>query len=398
MRISRFAAAIEPSATLKAAAMARELKAGGVAVLDFSLGEPDFLTPEHIRAAAKAAMDAGHTHYTPATGIPELKKAIAAYHKSRHGLEYAVNQVAVSSGAKHALYTAMCATLDPGDEVIIPTPYWVSYRDLVQMTGAKAVLVAASEAAGLKITPAQLRSAITPKTRMLLLNSPSNPTGATYTPAELAALAEIVVERDLLAVSDEIYERLLYGDAKFQAFAALGPEVYKRTLTINGVSKSFAMTGWRIGWTAGPPEIIKAMDSVQSQQTSNPSSVSQHAALAALTGDQRCVEEMLAEFAERRDYVVGRLQRMPGVRLAPPTGAFYAFFNVADHFGKSFGDMKVDSSNAFCMALLQQAHVNLVEGGAFGAEGYVRLSFAASMANLRGGLDRLEEWLASAKA
>jgi len=393
VRISRFAAAIEPSATLKAAAKARELKAKGIDVFDFSLGEPDFLTPAHIREAAKEAMDAGHTRYTPASGELELRKAIASYHKEYHGLDYAPDQICVSSGCKHSIYTALCATLDPGDEVVIPTPYWVSYRDLVQMTGAKAVLVPTTPATGLKMTPDQFRAAITPKTRLLMLNSPCNPTGSVYTPDELAAIAAIVVERDLLCLSDEIYERLLYGAAKFRAFASFGPEVYARTLTINGVSKSYAMTGWRIGWTCGPREILKAMDSVQSQQTSNPCSVSQRAALAALVSRQECVDEMRKEFAARRDYVCRRLQAIPGVALTPPDGAFYAFFDVTAHFGRTLGGTTINNSADFCLAALEQAHVSLVEGAAFGAPGYVRMSFAASTERLEKGLDALSSWL-----
>jgi aspartate aminotransferase len=393
MQVSKFADAIEPSATLKAAALARELRTQGVEVLDFSLGEPDFDTPEHIRAAARRAMDSGKTHYTPATGIPELKKAICDFHAKNHGLDYAPAQICVSNGCKHTIYTALCATLNPGDEVVIPSPYWVSYRDLVQMTGARAVLVPTKPSNGLKMTADEFRAALTPRTKMLMLNSPCNPTGALYSEDELKALAEIVVERDLVALSDEIYEKLVFGRAKFKAFASLGPEVRQRTLTINGVSKSYAMTGWRIGWTAAPLEVAKAMDNVQSQQTSCPCSVSQYAALEALTADQSPVEAMRRQFAERRDYVCSRLQQMPGVTLSQPDGAFYAFFDVSAHFGKTFGDMTVSNSNAFCQALLQQAHVNLVGGDAFGAEGYVRLSFAASRRSLERGLDALEGWL-----
>jgi aspartate aminotransferase len=393
MQVSDFANAIEPSATLKAAATARELKAKGVDVLDFCLGEPDFDTPEHIRAAAKKAMDSGKTHYTAATGIPELKKAICDYHQRMHGLSYSPPQICVSNGCKHTIYTALCATLNPGDEVIIPTPYWVSYRDLVQMTGAKAVLVESNLSNGLKMTPAEFRAAVTPKTKMLLLNSPCNPTGAVYSEDDLRAFADIVVARDLICLSDEIYEQLLYGDAKFKAFASFGEEVFKRTLTVNGVSKSYAMTGWRIGWTAAPIEVAKAMDNVQSQQTSCPSSVSQYAALEALSADQTCVANMRKEFAKRREYVCSRLEKMPGLKLASPDGAFYAFFNVADHFGKTFGDVKVTNSASFCHALLQQAHVNLVSGDAFGGDGYARMSFAASQSSLERGLDAIEDWL-----
>ena len=397
MQVSKFANAIEPSATLKAAATARELRAKGVEVLDFCLGEPDFDTPEHIRAAAKRAMDSGKTHYTPATGIPELKRAICDFHKKNHGLDYTAAQICVSNGCKHTIYTSLCATLNPGDEVVIPAPYWVSYRDLVQMTGAKAVIIETKLANGLKMTPQEFRAALTPRTKMLMINSPCNPTGAVYSESELQALAEIVVERDLIVLSDEIYEKLVYGDVEFTAFASLGPELYKRTLTVNGVSKSYAMTGWRIGWTAAPVEVAKGMDNVQSQQTSCPCSVSQYAALEALTADQTSVEEMRRQFARRREYVCGRLQKTPGVKLNLPDGAFYAFFDVSDYFGKTFGDVKVANTATFCHALLQQAHVNLVEGGAFGAECYVRLSFAASQESLERGLDALEGWLKSAR-
>jgi len=397
MQVSNFANAIEPSATLRAAALARELRAKGVEVLDFCLGEPDFDTPENIRAAAKKAMDSGKTHYTPATGIPELKKAICDFHRKNHGLEYSPAQICVSNGCKHTIYTSLCATLNPGDEVVIPAPYWVSYRDLVQMTGARAVIVETKLANGLKMRAQEFRAALTPRTKMLMLNSPCNPTGAVYSEDELRALAEIVVERDLIALSDEIYEKLVFGDATFKAFASLGPEVYRRTLTINGVSKSYAMTGWRIGWTAAPIEVAKAMDAVQSQQTSCACSVSQYAALEALTADQSSVAEMRKQFAKRREYVCARLEKMPGVKLNPPDGAFYAFFDVSHYFGKTFGDVKVTSAGTFCQALLQQAHVNLVEGGAFGAEGYVRLSFAASQESLERGLDAIEGWLGTAK-
>ena len=397
MKVSRYAAAIAPSATLAAAAQARELKARGVAVLDFAVGEPDFDTPAHIRAAAKAAMDAGHTRYTAASGIPELKKAIADDLRTRLGADYQPAEICVSNGAKHAIFTALCATLEPGDEVVIPTPYWVSYRDLVEMTGAKAVLVPCGPETRFKLDAARLSAALTPRTKMLMLNSPGNPTGMAYSRRELLALAEVVVARNLICLSDEIYERLLYVDEPFQCFAALGPEVKARTLTVNGVSKTYAMTGWRIGWTAAPAAIAKAMDTVQSQQTSNPCSVSQHAALAALVGPQDGVETMRREFARRRDFVCARLNHMSGLSVLPPDGAFYAFFDIRKTFGKTFGDVLVKDSASFCAAALGQAHVNLVAGSAFGAEGFARMSFAASMSQLETGLDRLGAWLATAK-
>lgn len=391
MEVSQFAANIEPSATIAAGAKARELKAAGINVFDFSLGEPDFTTPEHICQAAIQAMKEGHTHYTPASGLPALKKAICEYHQKWHDLNYEPANVCVSNGAKHTIYTALCAILNPGDEVIIPAPYWVSYSELVKMTGAVPVVLPPTE--DLKLSAAQLRDACTPKSKLLMLNSPSNPTGITYTPEELQSLAEVAVEKNLIVMSDEIYDRLIYGDAQFKAFGSLGPEVFERTLTVNGVSKTFAMTGWRIGWTCGPANIIKAMDSIQSQQTSNPCSISQYASIAALTGDQGCVEEMKEQFAKRCDYVTKRIPTLPGLKLTPPNGAFYAFFDVSSHFGKTFGGKKIVDSSSFCLAALEQAHVNIVTGSAFGADGFARMSFATDLKTIEQGLDALEAWL-----
>lgn len=397
MRLSAFARGIEPSATLAAGAKAKELKAAGKVVHDFSLGEPDFNTPEHICAAARKAMAEGRTHYTPASGTPELKRAICHYHQTRHGLDYRPENVCVSNGCKHTIFTALAATLDPGDEVLIPAPYWVSYSEMVKMTGAKPIILPTTPAERFLIPARRLRDACGPKTRMIMLNSPSNPTGMTYSPDQLRDIADLVIEKDLICLSDEIYEQLRYGDTEFRAFASLGKEVFDRTLTVNGVSKTYAMTGWRIGWTAGPAAIIAGMSDIQSQQTSNPCSISQDAATAALLGDQACVGAMREEFAQRRDYVIGRLQKMPGLSLVPPTGAFYAFFDVSSYFGKSFGNRRVSDSASFCMALLEQAHVVLVQGSAFGAEGFVRMSFATSRAALEVGLDALASWLASAR-
>lgn len=397
MQVSGFASRITPSATMAAGAKAKELRAAGKTVYDFAQGEPDFVTPRHICAAAEQAMRDGHTHYTPSSGLPELKAAVCRYHKRMHGLDYRPAQVCVSNGAKHTLYTALLATLNPGDEVVIPTPYWVSYSELVKMVGATPVLVETDAASRFLLSPERLREACTPRTRMLLLNSPSNPTGSAYSEPQLRALAEVVLERDLIVLSDEIYERLIYTNAPFTAFASLGEDLLRRTLTVNGVSKTYAMTGWRIGWTCGPPEVVKAMDDIQSQQTSNPSSVSQYAAIAALDGEQECVDEMKREFAKRRDRVCERLNRIPGVAVDPPDGAFYAFFDVRRFFGKSFGGRAVSDSQSFCLALLEQAGVNLVQGSAFGAEGFVRMSFATSMETIDAGLDALENWLKSGR-
>lgn len=392
--LSKLAAAVQPSATLAAAARAKQLKAEGIAVLDFSLGEPDFPTPEHICAAAVQAMKAGHTHYTPAAGIPELRAAVARWYQKTYNIRYTPEQVIVSNGAKHSLSTALAATVGPFDEVIIPTPYWVSYSDMVDMTGARPVLVQTTPESGFKMSADQLRKAITPRSRLVMINSPSNPTGSVYSREELEALADVVLERKNLAVlSDEIYERLVYGSARATCFATLRPGLAERTITISGASKSYAMTGWRMGWSLGPADVIKGMGNIQSQQTGNPGSISQYAALAALEGDQSCVEKMRQEFEARRDLVCARLAKIPGVRASVPGGAFYAFFDVSGCFGRPHAGRPIQDSNAFCIAALEAAHVNLVPGSAFGAEGYVRLSFAASREQLEGGLDRLERWL-----
>jgi aspartate aminotransferase len=391
--ISKMAAAVQPSATLAAAAKARQMKSEGIAVFDFSVGEPDFNTPEHIRAAALAAMNKGQTHYTPANGTPELRGAVCRYYQKNHNQRYTPEQVLISNGAKHSIHNALAATVGAGDEVIIPTPYWVSYSDLVEMTGARYVLVPTRLEDGFKMSPAQLKAAITPRSRLLMLNSPSNPTGSVYTRSELEALADVVLESKLAVLSDEIYEKLVFGDARATCFATLRPGLAEQTITISGVSKTYAMTGWRIGWAAGPAHVIKAMGNVQSQQTSCPCSVSQAAALAALDGEQNTVEQMRREFESRRDLVCGRLAKLPGVKSFVPQGAFYAFFNVAQHFGRTLGGKKVSDSTSFCLAALESAHVNLVTGTAFGAEGFVRLSYAAGKEQLQGGLDRLEQFL-----
>ncbi len=391
--LSRMASAVQPSATLAAGAKARQMKAEGVHVYDFSLGEPDFPTPEHICQAAAKAVQAGHTRYTPAGGIAELRAAVARAYQKTYGLRYTAEQVVVSSGAKHSLHNALAATVGPGDEVIIPTPYWVSYSDLVEMTGARFVLVPTTHESGFKMTPQQLRAALTPRSKLLMLNSPSNPTGTVYTRQELEALADVVLDSPLAVISDEIYERLVYGDARAVCFAALRPGLAERTITVSGASKTYAMTGWRVGWAAGPAHVIKAMGNVQSQQTGCPCSVSQYAALAALEGDQECVEKMRREFEARRDLVCRRLSALPGVKCPTPGGAFYAFFNVSGHFGRTLGGKKVTDSLSFCQAALEAAHVNLVPGSAFGAEGYARLSFATSREQINGGIDRLEQLL-----
>jgi aspartate aminotransferase len=392
-KISRIIQALEPSATLAMAAKARELKATGKTVYDLSVGEPDFTTPAHICQAAVEAMKAGHTHYTVASGIPELKKAVVEQYRAAHGLEYAPGQVVVANGAKHALHNVFTVLLDPGDEVIIPAPYWVSYAELVRLTGAKPVIVETPQENNFQLTPELFRAALTPKTRVLLLCSPSNPTGGMYSRDELGAVADIAIERDLTVVADEIYERLVYGDNFFASFATVRPGLQDRTVLINGVSKTYAMTGWRIGWSISPANLAKAMGDLQSQETSNPCSISQYASVAALTGPQQCVTEMLAEFAKRREFVRKRLATIPGLTFPEIAGAFYAFINIKKHLGRSYNGVKIANSTQWCLELLAQKNVATVMGSAFGAEGYARLSFAASMANLEAALDRIEEFV-----
>jgi len=391
--ISKIVQALEPSATLAMAAKARELKSAGRTVYDFSVGEPDFTTPAHICDAAVKAMQAGHTHYTASGGIQELRAAVAKQYKTRHGLDYAPAQVVVSNGAKHSLHNAFTVLCDPGDEVIIPAPYWVSYAELVKLTGAKPVIVPTEEKNDFRLTPAQLKAAVTPKSKILLLCSPSNPTGSMYSPGDLGALADVVLEKNLTVISDEIYERLIYGDNKFASFATVRPGLQERTITVNGVSKAYAMTGWRIGWTLAPAAISKAMDSLQSQETSNPSSVSQYAALAALEGPQQCVDDMLAEFAKRREYVRRRIAELPKVSCPDMGGAFYAFFNISAHLGREYGGKPVKNSADWCLELLAQKGVATVMGSAFGAEGYARLSFATDLKTLEAGFDAIAEFL-----
>jgi aspartate aminotransferase len=375
------------------AAKAKELKAAGRTVYDLSVGEPDFNTPEHICQAAVAAMKAGHTKYTVASGILELKKAVVEQYKAVHGLDYAPGQVVVANGAKHALHNVFTAILDPGDEVIIPAPYWVSYAELVKLTGAKPVIVETEQSNNFKLTPEMLSAACTPRTKVLLLCSPSNPTGSMYSPKDLGELADVAIQKDLVVMADEIYERLVYGDNKFASFATVRPGLQERTILINGVSKTYSMTGWRVGWSISPMNVAKAIADLQSQETSNPCSVSQYAALAALTGPQDCVGQMVVEFAKRREFVRRRIAEIPGLSCAEIAGAFYAFINIKEHLGKKYGDSQIDNSTQWCLELLDKKGVATVMGSAFGAEGYARISFATSMANLEAAMGAIEEFV-----
>ncbi|HQR07919.1 MAG TPA: pyridoxal phosphate-dependent aminotransferase [Gemmatales bacterium] len=393
LRLSNLANLVKPSATLAAGAKAKEMKASGIKVYDFTLGEPDFPTPAHIRAAAQKAMDEGHTKYTAAEGLPALRQAVCKLYLDRNGLTYTPDQVLISNGAKHSLHNALSALVGVGDEVIVPTPYWTSYNDLVTMTGASSKFVNTTIEQGFKLTAAQLKAAITPTTKLLMMNSPSNPTGVTYSREELLSLANVIVEHKLAVLSDEIYENLTYDNVKTTCIASLRPEMQDLSIIVSGGSKSFAMTGWRIGWAVGPKHVIKAMGNIQSQQTGCPNSISQYAAVVALNSDMKALHEMRAEFQARRDLICKGLASLPGITVHQPTGAFYAFFNVSKHFGKTLHGIKINDSADFCRAALEKVQVSVVPGSAFGAEGYVRLSFAASREDLLGGVEQLRKLL-----
>ncbi len=380
---------IKSSPTLAMDAKAKGMKAQGVDVVNFGVGEPDFDTPDHVKEAAIKAIRDGFTKYTPVGGTDELKEAIIAKLAADNGLAYEKDQIIVSCGAKHSLYNIAQALYGPGDEVIIPAPYWVSYPDQVLLNDATPALVETHEADHFMLRPEALAAKITPKTRAIILNSPSNPTGFAYDKAALAAVAELAVKHNLYIISDEIYEKLVYDGMQHVSTAAISAEVKERTIVVNGLSKSHAMTGWRIGYAAGPKDIIKAMTNIQSQSTSNPTSISQKAAVAALRGPQDFVAMMRAEFDKRRVFLVDALNALPGFRCLKPTGAFYAFPNIAALYGKKAGDRAINGSLDFALYLLEDANVALVHGEAFGNDQYIRLSYATSMETLQKGVERI---------
>ncbi len=393
MFLSKRAELISPSATLAIAARAKAMKAEGIDVIGFSAGEPDFDTPPHIKKAAKKALDEGFTKYTPASGIEELKKAIRHKFKEENNLEYHTSEIIVSCGAKHCLYNVFQVLCQEGDEVILSVPYWVSYVEQIKLAGAKPILIETSEEDGFKISPSQLEQAITSKTKLFLINSPNNPTGVVYSKKELQALKEIVVKKGIYVISDEIYEKIIYDDREHISIASLGPEIKKLTILINGVSKTYSMTGWRIGYAAGDKTIIGAMSSLQSHSTSNPTSIAQKAAIVAISEQTEAVGKMVLEFGRRRDYVVGRLKEIPGISCLRPEGAFYVFVNVSKILGRRYNGEIIADSVHLAELLLKQAKVALVPGAAFGADNYVRLSYAASMNDVREGLTRIEEFI-----
>ncbi len=394
MSLSRCVSRIEDSITLAISAKAKAMKAEGIDLVGLSAGEPDFDTPDHIKQAAIKAINEGITKYTPAAGLPVLRKAIAEKFERDNNLFYKPEEIIVGCGAKHSVFTAVIALIDESDETIIPTPYWVSYPEMVKAAGGNPVIVETTPESGLKLTPEQLKEAITSKTKLLILNSPSNPSGMVYTRAELEALAEVLAQTSIYVISDEIYEKILYDGATHHSIAALNPEVFKRTITINGVSKTYSMTGWRIGYSGGPLEVIKAMSKLQSQETSNACSISQMASLEAITGPQDCVEMMVKAFDERRRYLVGRLNAMEGVSCVSPQGAFYAFPDFSAHYGKSFNGKPLSGSVDLCNFLLEEMKVAAVPGAGFGTDNHLRLSYAASLEALEKALDRVEQGLA----
>lgn len=391
--LSTVAQAIEPSATLAIDALYKQMLAEGQDVVGFGAGEPDFNTPDNIKMAALQAITANMTRYTPAVGTVELRKAVCNRLKVDFGLDYEPSQISVSSGAKPCIFTALQAMLNPGDEVILPSPFWVSYIELIRMAGGVPVIIETTEADEFKVTAERLAEAITEKTKCLILNNPCNPTGMMYTREELEAIAKVCVEKDIYVISDEIYCCLVYDKQKFTSFASLGEEIKERTIIINGVSKAYAMTGWRIGYAASPAPIAKVMANYLSHALSNPCSVSQYAAQIALTDSQETVKTMRRAFERRRNYMVERMNQIPGVSCIKPQGAFYVMMNIEQLIGKEMHGVVIKDAADFCKLFLQYGKVAVVPGTAFNAPTFVRWSYATATENIRKGLDRLERFL-----
>jgi len=397
MQLARRIKLVAPSLTLTIDAKAKQMKSTGINVINFGAGEPDFDTPDYIKEAAIQAIKSGYTKYTPASGSAELKEAVCEKLRKENGLDYAPKEVIINCGAKHSIYNILQVLINPGDEVLIPAPYWVTYPEAVKLAGGKPVILKTGERSGFKLQASTLRRRIKPKTKLLILNSPSNPTGAVYSESELRDIVEVAVSKKLFILSDEIYEYLVYDGIKHISPAQVLPEAKNWTLVVNGVSKSFAMTGWRIGYTAGPAEIISAMSNLQSHSTSNPTSIAMKAAYAALVQPAQAFPTMFKAFNERRNFVVSRLNEIPGVSCIKPEGAFYVFPNVAGLMGKVYRGKLISTAMQLANYLLEEAHVAVVPGEAFGAEEYLRLSYATSMENLREGLERMANVLAGGK-
>ena len=391
--VSKIAEAVRASTTLAVESLAKQMKADGLDVVGFGTGEPDFNTPDNINMAGIKAICDGKTKYTPAAGIIPLRKAIAQRLKEDCGVDYDYTQIVVASGAKHSVYIALAAITNPGDEIIIPAPFWVSYYEMVRMVGGTPIIVEAGEKQSFKITAEQLEAAITDKTKCLMLNNPSNPTGMIYSKDELSAIADVCVKHDLYIIADEIYYQLIYDGIEFTSIASLGEDVKERTLLINGVSKSYAMTGWRVGYCAANKTLAKIMSNFLSHSTGAPSTISQWASVEALTGPQEGIEAMRLAFLERRDYIVKRINSIPDVSCIKPNGAFYVMMNIEKLVGKTLGGKLIENDDDFAVALLEKALVAVVPCSGFGMKNFVRWSYAASMENIEKGLDRLEKFV-----
>jgi aspartate aminotransferase len=384
---------LRPSPTLAINAKAKSMQAQGIHVISFGAGEPDFDTPENIKQAAIKAIEEGFTKYTPVGGIDELKDAVIQKFKRDNGLTFKRSEVIVSCGGKHSFYNLAQSLFDQGDEVIVPSPYWVSYPPMVALAGATPVLVETTEENDFKMTPENLKKVITSKTKGLIINSPSNPTGCAYNKSDLEKIAEVVISRNFFVISDEIYEKIIYDGFEFVSIASLGDEIKRKTIIVHGVAKTYAMTGWRIGYTAGPEEIISAMTNIQSQSTSNPTSIAQKASVEALIGSQNEVKKMVSAFEQRRNYIVDRLNKIPGVSCYKPAGAFYVFPNFSSYYGRFYQGKKIENSTILADFFLDVAEVAVVPGIEFGADPFERLSYATSMEDIKEGVDRIEEAL-----
>ncbi len=393
MKIAERMAQIQPSPTLTLNAKAKALRAAGVDVISFGVGEPDFNTPEHICQAAVEAIKEGFTRYTPVGGIEELKDAVIEEFKDGYGLSYGRDEIVVSCGAKHSLYNLAQVLLDPGEEVLIPAPYWVSYPDIVRLADGEPVIVPTQESDNFKLQAEVLEGAISEKTKVLILNSPSNPTGSAYTREDLEKLAPVILKYRLLVISDDIYYRILFGGQPWISLGMLDDDLRRQTMIVNGVSKTYAMTGWRIGYLAAPAEVAAAVTRVQSQSTSNPTSIAQKAALAALAGPQDCVRDMVVEFEKRLDHMIQRLESIPGVRATRPSGTFYLFANFSSYYGRGYDGQTIQGSMDLAAYLMDKVHLVAVPGAAFGEDSCLRFSYAASMTQIDQGLDRLSEAL-----